>query len=78
MFESPFDFYSMLDIVSLLIAIVALILARKALNQAAGLRARLASIETASPAAPPPAPLPGRSGPASCGRPPRERDRAGS
>src|SRR5947209_4608385 len=58
MFESPFDFYSMLDIVSLLIAIVALILARKALNQAAGLRARLASIETASPAAPPPAPAP--------------------
>ena len=43
MFESPFDFYSMLDIVSLLIAIVALILARKALNQAAGLLWRCGS-----------------------------------
>ena len=39
MFDSPFDFFA------LLIAIVALIFARKALNQAAALRARLDAIE---------------------------------
>jgi uncharacterized membrane protein len=52
MFDSPFDFFS------LLIAIVAFIFARKAFNQAAMLRARLDAIEAsglqARPAPPPP------------------------
>src|ERR1035437_9640379 len=52
MFDSPFDFFS------LLIAIVAFIFARKAFNQAAMLRARLDAIEAtawqASPITPPP------------------------
>ena len=52
MFDSPLDFFS------LLIAIVALIVARKAFNQVAGLRARLDSIETVSAATPPTAPPP--------------------
>src|SRR5437879_3389151 len=52
MFDSPFDFFS------LLIAIIALIVARKAFNQVAGLRARLDSIEAASAATPPMAPPP--------------------
>lgn len=55
MFDLPFDFFS------LVIAIVALIIARKALNQVAVLRARLDSIETSAPVAtatvaPPPLP----------------------
>ena len=54
MFDSPLDFFS------LLIAIVALMVARKALKQAAGLRARLDSIETTSAAAARPMP-PGQS-----------------
>jgi uncharacterized membrane protein len=45
-------FYSPLDFVSLVIAIVALGIARKAFNQLAGLRARLEQIEAASAAAP--------------------------
>ncbi|TMJ47308.1 MAG: DUF2339 domain-containing protein [Alphaproteobacteria bacterium] len=52
MFDSPLDFFS------LLIAIIALIVARKAFNQVAGLRARLDSIEAASAATPPTAPPP--------------------
>src|SRR5438874_5662751 len=52
MFDSPLDFFS------LLIAIVALIVARNAFNQVAGLRARLDSIETVSAATPPTAPPP--------------------
>jgi len=52
MFDSPLDFFS------LLIAIVALIVARKAFNQVAGLRARLDSIATVSAATPPTAPPP--------------------
>src|ERR1035437_4318308 len=52
MFDSPFDFFS------LLIAIVAFIFARKAFNQAAMLRARLDAIEAtawqARPITPPP------------------------
>jgi len=54
MFDSPLDFFS------LLIAIVALIVARKAFKQAAGLRARLDSIEASSAAAPRamPSPMP--------------------
>jgi hypothetical protein len=56
MFDAPFDFFS------LAIAIVGLIVARKAFDQIAGLRARLDLLETlASPAAatsaaPPPLP----------------------
>jgi uncharacterized membrane protein len=54
MFDLPFDFFS------LLIAIVALIVARKTFNQLASLRARLEAIEAASAAAPRamPAPMP--------------------
>src|ERR1035437_1944116 len=52
MFDSPFDFFS------LLIAIIAFIFARKAFNQAAMLRARLDAIEAiawqARPITPPP------------------------
>ena len=55
MFDSPFDFFS------LVIAIVAFIFARKALNQAAALRARLEAIEAggmqARPSPPPLTPL---------------------
>jgi uncharacterized membrane protein len=55
MFDLPFDFFS------LVIAIVALIIARKAFNQVAVLRARLDLIETSAPVttaivAPPPLP----------------------
>src|SRR5271165_3646910 len=58
-------FYSPLDFVSLVIAIVALSFARKAFNQLAGLRARLEQIETSSAAAPRPI-----SGPVSGSMPP--------
>src|ERR1700738_535877 len=54
MFDSPFDFFS------LVIAIVAFIFARKAFNQVAVLRARLDAIEApaaASAAVPPPLPV---------------------
>jgi uncharacterized membrane protein len=54
MFDSPFDFFA------LLIAVVAFIFARKALNQAATLRARLDAVEAAwqaRPVAPPLTPL---------------------
>jgi uncharacterized membrane protein len=54
MFDSPFDFFS------LVIAIVAFIFARKAFNQVAVLRARLDAIEApaaASTAVPPPLPV---------------------
>src|ERR1700736_3911917 len=54
MFDSPFDFFS------LVIAIVAFIFARKAFNQVAVLRARLDAIEApaaASSAVPPPLPV---------------------
>src|SRR5271156_6549000 len=50
MFDSPLGFFS------LIIAIVALIVARKAFNQAASLRARLEQVEAASAAAPSPIP----------------------
>ncbi|WP_291865899.1 DUF2339 domain-containing protein [Bradyrhizobium sp.] len=56
MFDLPFDFFS------LVVAIVALIIARKAFNQVAGLRARLDLMEAVRPgttaaAAPPPLPV---------------------
>jgi uncharacterized membrane protein len=54
MFDSPYDFFS------LMIAIVALVFARKALNQVAVLRTRLDAIEAAagaSAAVPPPLPV---------------------
>ena len=57
MFDLPFDF------ISVVIAIVALVVARKALNQVAVLRARLDAIEVSAPAtataraAPPPLPM---------------------
>ncbi|MGA7995671.1 MAG: DUF2339 domain-containing protein, partial [Bradyrhizobium sp.] len=54
MFDSPFDFFA------LLIAVVAFIFARKALNQAATLRARLDAVEAAwhaRPVGPAPTPL---------------------
>src|ERR1700724_22701 len=54
MFDSPADFYSVMDFFSLAIAIVAFILARKAFNQLAILRAQLEQIEAASAAAPKP------------------------
>src|ERR1700730_12975056 len=54
MLDSPADFYSVMDFFSLAIAIVALIVARKAFNQLAILRARLDSIEAASATAPRP------------------------
>lgn len=50
MFDTPFDFFA------LLIAVVAFIFARKALNQATTLRARLDALEAAwqaRPVAPP-------------------------
>ena len=53
MFDAPFDFFA------LAIAIVAFIFARKAMNQAAALSARLDAIEaTAAVAWPVPPPLP--------------------
>jgi len=58
MFGSPSDFFTVVDFFSIAIAIVAIIVARKALNQAATLRARLDSIEAASAAAPGPMPPP--------------------
>ena len=53
MFDSPFDFFT------LAIAIVAFIMARKAMNQAAALRRRLETIEanSAARAVPPPLPI---------------------
>jgi hypothetical protein len=55
MFDAPFDFFA------LAIAIVALIVARKSMNQAAALSARLDAIEaTAAVARPVPPPLPPR------------------
>ena len=56
MFDSPFD------LVQLVIAIVAFVVAQKALNQVKLLQARLAQLETAKPAtaAPPPIPTPWR------------------
>ena len=47
MFDLPFDFYSLLDFLALLIAFVAFKSARKAMNQVASLRARLDAIEAA-------------------------------
>src|SRR5437868_12116072 len=52
MFDSPLDFFS------LLIAVIALMVARKAFNQGAGFRARLDPTEAASAATPPTAPPP--------------------
>jgi uncharacterized membrane protein len=52
MFDSPLDFFS------LVIAIVALSVARKAFNQVGILRARLEQIEASSTAAPRPMPTP--------------------
>ena len=61
MFDSPFDFFS------LVIAIVAFIFARKAFNQTAALRARLDVMETAASSAtaarPMPPPLPAQEAP---------------
>ena len=57
MLDSPFEFFA------LLIAIVAFIFARKALNQAATLRARLDAMEAAAwQAKPGPAAAPAASG----------------
>ena len=54
MFDSPFDFFS------LVIAIVALIFARKAFNQAAMLRARLDALEASALSAVASKPVPPR------------------
>ena len=51
MFDTPFDFFA------LVIAVVAFVFARKALNQAARLRARLDAVEAAWQARPVPPPL---------------------
>ncbi len=56
MFDSPSDFFTVVDFFSLAIAIVALIVAFKAFNQLASLRARLEQIEATSAA---PGPMPG-------------------
>jgi hypothetical protein len=69
MFDSLSDFYSVLDYFSFAIAAAALLFARKALNQAKALRARLDRIEgspieasamapAAATPAPPPLPVP--------------------
>src|SRR5258708_20617402 len=47
MFDSPSDFFTVVDFFSLAIAVVAFMFARKAFNQAAQLRARLDAIEAA-------------------------------
>src|SRR5260370_30047143 len=61
MFDSPSDFFTVVDFFSLAIAVVAFMFARKAFNQAAQLRARLDAIEAAglqrTPVPPPPTPL---------------------
>src|SRR5258708_20142989 len=61
MFDSPSDFFTVVDFFSLAIAVVAFMFARKAFNQAAQLRARLDAIEAAGlpprPVPPPPTPL---------------------
>ncbi|MGB8400956.1 MAG: DUF2339 domain-containing protein, partial [Bradyrhizobium sp.] len=51
MFDSPLDFFA------LVIALVAFIFARKAMNQAAALRMRLEAIEAIAAAGPVPPPL---------------------
>src|SRR5258708_24788919 len=60
MFDSPSDFFTVVDFFSLAIAVVAFMFARKAFNQAAQLRARLDAIEAAGlqrkPLPPPPTP----------------------
>src|SRR5258708_12354567 len=64
MFDSPSDFFTVVDFFSLAIAVVAFMFARKAFNQAAQLRARLDAIEAAGlqrrpvppPLTPPPEP----------------------
>jgi len=62
MFDLPSDFYTVMDFFSLAIAVVAFLLARKALNQASALRARLDQIQalasSAAAARPAPPPLP--------------------
>src|SRR5258708_1806029 len=61
MFDSPSDFFTVVDFFSLAIAVVAFMFARKAFNQAAQLRARLDAIEAAGlqrrPVPPPLTPL---------------------
>jgi uncharacterized membrane protein len=63
MFDLPSDFYTVMDFFSFAIAVVAFLFARKALNQASALRARLDQIEALAPSAtaarpaPPPLPL---------------------
>jgi len=62
MFDLPSDFYTVMDFFSFAIAVVAFLFARKALNQASALRARLDQIEALAPssaaARPAPPPLP--------------------
>src|SRR5258708_21211604 len=59
MFDSPSDFFTVVDFFSLAIAVVAFMFARKAFNQAAQLRARLDAIEAAGlQRRPVPPPLP--------------------
>jgi uncharacterized membrane protein len=62
MFDLPSDFYTVMDFFSFGIAVVAFLFARKALNQASALRARLDQIEAlaslAAAARPAPPPLP--------------------
>jgi uncharacterized membrane protein len=58
MLDSLSDFFAVVDFFSLAIAIVALIVAFKAFNQLASLRARLEQIEATSAAAPKPIPPP--------------------
>jgi uncharacterized membrane protein len=63
MFDLPSDFYTVMDFFSFAIAVVAFLFARKALNQASALRARLDQIEAlasssaATRPAPPPLPV---------------------
>ena len=47
MFDLPSDFYTVMDFFSFAIAVVALFFARKALNQASALRARLDAVQAA-------------------------------
>jgi uncharacterized membrane protein len=57
MFDLPSDFYTVMDFFSFAIAVVAFFFARKALNQASALRARLDAVEAAglqARAVPPP------------------------
>jgi uncharacterized membrane protein len=62
MFDLPSDFYTVMDFFSFAIAVVAFLFARKALNQASALRARLDQIQalasSAAAARPAPPPLP--------------------